>query len=343
MFHGRRDNVHNEARAVVYVNQHGQVINKPDAANVPAATNPGGQTADSHQPVTTPQQPQDASSAGSSAYNATGGGSGGNGVTYSPYKGNHNCKTQADVDADFAEFASTFGTIRLYGVDCDQVAMVRKALGSKYDNKLFLGIFKLDDIAGQVATMSAGLGGDWSRVNTVSVGNELVNNGGASVGQVVAALGTAKAALKAAGYSGPVVIVDTFNAVIANPQICDASDYCAVNMHPFFDPNTAPSQAGAFMTNQLSRVRAAISGNKRVVVTETGWPWQGSANGLAVPGKDQQATALQAIKGAFASDPSGVFLFTAFNDLWKKPESATFNAEQYWGMGARTSSADGGR
>lgn len=358
--------MHSEQRRVVYVNQLGQQINKPDVASAPAAApvysdnfnhNPSqGTPAPAHQPITTPQQSQAApSSEGGSISNSTGGGSGGHGVTYSPYKSDHTCKSQAEVDADFAEFASLFGTVRLYGVDCDQVAMVHKALGGSYGNKLLLGLFTLSDIAGQVATMSRGLGGDWSRVDTVSVGNELVNNGGASVAQVVEAVGTARSALRAAGFMGPVVIVDTFNAVIANPQICEASDYCAVNMHPFFDPATAPSQAGAFMTHQLGRVRAAISSpsssssssgggsGKRVVITETGWPWQGVSNGLAVPGKTEQAVALESIRGAFASDPTSVFLFTAFNDLWKKPEAATFNAEQYWGMGARYSSADGGR
>lgn len=44
-----------------------------------------------------------------------------------------------------------------------------------------------------------------------SVGNELVNTGKASASQVVAAIATAKAALKAAGFNGPVTTVDTMS------------------------------------------------------------------------------------------------------------------------------------
>ena len=44
-----------------------------------------------------------------------------------------------------------------------------------------------------------------------SVGNELVNTGKASASQVVAAIGTAKAALKAQGYNGPITTIDTMS------------------------------------------------------------------------------------------------------------------------------------
>lgn len=44
-----------------------------------------------------------------------------------------------------------------------------------------------------------------------SVGNELVNTGKASASQVVAAIGTAKAALKAQGYNGPITTIDAMS------------------------------------------------------------------------------------------------------------------------------------
>ncbi|KAI2634571.1 glycoside hydrolase family 17 protein [Xylaria nigripes] len=262
------------------------------------------------------------------------------GVTYSPYKGNGNCKTADEVDRDFALFSKDYGVVRLYGVDCDQVSTVSKA-AKKYGNKLFLGIYNINAIDSDVATMATGVDHDWSMVDTVSVGNELVNNGGASVAQSLAALTEARSALRAAGYQGPVVVVDTFVAVLNHPELCDQSDYCAINCHPFFDSNTEASGAGSFVNSIVTNVRNKLSDkNKRIVVTETGWPWQGWANGAAVPGLDTQTTAISSIKGAFSSNAGDVFLFTAFNDLWKKPAAGTFMAEQFWGMGGRYSPAD---
>jgi exo-beta-1,3-glucanase (GH17 family) len=262
------------------------------------------------------------------------------GVTYSPYKGGGGCKSASEVDADFALFAEDFSIVRLYGVDCDQVAAAYAA-AKKYGNKLFLGIYDITAVPQAVSTMAAGVNNDWSVVDTVSVGNELVNSGAASVGQVLAALSQARTALSAAGYTGPVVTVDTFVAAEHNPALCDQSDYCAVNVHPFFDPNTGPDQAGSFVTSTIATLRSKLSDpRKRIVVTETGWPWKGSANGAAVPGLDQQTAALTSIKGAFSSNPADCILFTAFNDLWKQAAPSTFYAEQFWGMGGRYSPAD---
>ncbi|GAP85233.1 putative cell wall glucanase [Rosellinia necatrix] len=283
----------------------------------------------STQPDTYPTQPSP-SALGGSLY----------GVTYSPYKGNGNCKTADEVDRDFSLFSQDYGVVRIYGVDCDQVSTVSKA-ARKYGNKLFLGIFDINTLDSAVGTMAADLDYDWSVVDAVSIGNELVNNGGATVEQSLAALNTARSCLRAAGYEGPVVIVDTFVAVLAHPELCDQSDYCAVNVHPFFDHNTPASEAGPFVDSIVQNVRSKLSDpSKRIVVTETGWPWQGQPNGVAIPSLDQQSAAISSIKGTFADNAADLFLFTAFNDLWKKPEAGTFMAEQFWGMGGRYSPCD---
>ncbi|KAI1136339.1 glycoside hydrolase family 17 protein [Hypoxylon sp. FL0543] len=270
----------------------------------------------------------------------TSGGRALHGVTYSPYKGAGGCKSADDVARDFALVANDYGVIRLYGVDCDQVATAYAA-AKKHGNKLFLGIFDIHSVEQAVSTMAAGVNNDWSIVDTVSVGNELVNNGGATVSQSLAALSQARTALRAAGYQGPVVIVDTFVAMQAHPELCDQSDYCAANIHPFFDANTAAPQAGPFVTSIVEKIRSKLADkSKRIVVTETGWPWKGKANGAAVPGMDQQSIALSSIKSEYTNNPTDVILFTAFNDMWKKPAASTFMAEQFWGMGGRYSPVD---
>lgn len=271
----------------------------------------------------------------------TSGGSNLHGVTYSPYKGSGGCKTKQEVHADFALFAKDHGVVRLYGVDCDQVATAYAA-AKEFGNKLFLGIYDISEpaLTQAVSAIAAGVEKDWSIVDTVSVGNELVNNGPTIAPQVLEALDTARAALRAAGYEGPVVTVDTWVAVLDHPELCEKSDYCAVNIHPFFDGGVAADEAGKFVTTTVSNIRRKLSTDKRIVVTETGWPWQGATNRAAVPGMDQQTKAMSSIKNAYSSNPADVILFTAFNDLWKKAESGTFMAEQFWGMGGRYSPAD---
>ncbi|KAI1862431.1 hypothetical protein JX265_009145 [Neoarthrinium moseri] len=311
----------------------------PDALQAPTvyAASPNSP---SQAPVSTYAQAKPSSTAAAAPVPSTGGGGSLHGVTYSPYKGSGGCKTSAEVDTDFAVFAKDTGVVRLYGVDCDQVAFAYAA-AKKYGNKLFLGIFDLSSVSQAVSAMAAGVNNDWSVVDTVSVGNELVNNGGATVDRVLGAISQARSALRAAGYQGPVVTVDTFNAATNNPELCNQSDYCAVNVHPFFDPNTGADQAGSFVVGAVERLRAKLTDpNKRIVVTETGWPWKGNANGAAVPGMDTQAAAISSIKSAYSSNPGDLILFTAFNDPWKQAAAGTFYAEQFWGIGGRYSSCD---
>lgn len=220
-----------------------------------------------------------------------------------------------------------FSVVRLYGTDCNQVANVLAAIKGK-GVSLFLGIFDLSQIQTECQTIIDAVKGDWSLINTVSVGNELVNNGGASVGQVTAAIGQVRSTLKAAGYNGPVVTVDTMVSMKANPDLCHASDFCAINCHAFFDGNVAANGAGRFVLEWARQVSEA-AGGKTVVITETGWPTQGDTNNKAVPSKENQDAALQSIKEAFGQN---AIFYSAFNDLWKKDSASTHNAERFWGI-----------
>lgn len=271
-----------------------------------------------------------ASSAPAPVASSSSSGSGGHGVSYSPYFANGNCKSQAQVDQDVAAFASSYSMVRIYGTSCNQTATVLQAC--KQNNlKLFAGISDLSTLTSEIQLIIKAANGDWSKFDTISIGNELVNSGAASPSAVVAAIGTARGLLDAAGYPGKIVTVDTLIATVANPILCASSDYCAVNNHPFFDPNTAASEVSSFFENSVASLLAVVTG-KEIVITETGWPTCGSANGAAVPSLANQATALSAIKAAY----SNAVILSAYNDLWKTNSANTFGAEQCWGVGGAT-------
>lgn len=256
----------------------------------------------------------------------------GYGFAYSPYLADNNCKTQEQVTADFAKIGSGYSLVRTYGTDCNQTATVLTA--AKANNvKLFAGIYDINALEAEISLIVEAANGDWSSFDTISVGNELVNEGAASPSAVVAAIGTARSLLKGHGYSGKVVTVDTLVATRSNPSLCDNSDYCAVNSHPFYDGTVDAKGAGDFLTASITSLRNVLANkNQEIVITETGWPWQGSPNGAAVPSPANQAAAISAIRQSFSSNPNGVILFTAFNDLWKTSTAAQFEAEKYWGF-----------
>ncbi|PGH04392.1 hypothetical protein GX51_03551 [Blastomyces parvus] len=253
------------------------------------------------------------------------------GVCYAPYRSDGGCKSAKEIDDDFSKL-SRYNVIRFYGVDCDQVPKI-VAAAKKHNKKLFAGIFDIKDLDNGLNTLIEGAKSAWPIITTVSVGNELVNNGQASADAVVKAVNTARSKLRGAGYKGPVVTVDTFVALIDHPELCKASDYCAANCHAFFDPNTDASRAGEFVKEQMRRVSAAAGGGKKTVITESGWPKSGKSNGKAVPSKKNQQLALQSLSNVFANDDdAGLFVFSAFDDAWKKDNAGTFGTEKFWGI-----------
>ena len=218
-----------------------------------------------------------------------------------------------------------FQIIRLYGTDCDQVAKVAKALDGK--TSIFAGIYDIKNIEEEVDLINSGINGKWSRISAVSVGNELVNSGQATVEQVTTAIATARSALKSKGYTSDVTTVDTMMALQNHPELCAASDFCAINCHAFFDGHVQPAGAGKFVSDWVQKI--SEKAGKRVVVTETGWPTQGNANGEAQPGWSEHQQAVDSLKKSVGKD---LILFTLFNDLWKQDRSDTFHAERYWGL-----------
>lgn len=252
--------------------------------------------------------------------------SSGKGVTYSPYTSSGACKSLSEVQTDLAKL-SGYEIIRLYGVDCNQVENVLQAKAD--GQKLFLGIYYVDDIEAGISQMASAIKqyGSWDDVYTVSIGNELVNSGAATVDQIASYVKSGRAALTSAGYSGPVVSVDTHVATINNPGLCDISDYIAINAHAYFDQNTLAEDSGDWLLLQIQRVWTACGGKKSVFVTESGWPHQGDTYGKAIASPEAQSSAISSLKQKVGDS---VILFNAFDDLWKA--DGFLNCEKYWGF-----------
>ncbi|KFY03415.1 hypothetical protein O988_01468 [Pseudogymnoascus sp. VKM F-3808] len=342
-FHAKKDvtvrDNSNIAHVIVYVDQNGTPVSTstvlPTAAQTeaPAAPVAPSPTPEAAAPAVADKVVDtNASSASSGSSDASDPSTGGYGLTYSPYNKDGTCKTADQVLKDFGGFGSGYSTVRTYGTDCDTVSTV-VAAAKAHGMKVFQGIFDITDISGSVNDIVSAVKGDWSTIHTISVGNELVNSGKSSASAVVDAMSSARKLLRAAGYNGPVVTCDTLVATLANPSLCDNADYCAVNSHPFFDPNTDATNAGSFLTRSIDSLKSKLADSSmNIVITETGWPSQGSSNGKAVPSSSNQQTAIAAIKSAFQSAPASVMLFNPYNMMWKTSTADQFGAEQWWGF-----------
>jgi exo-beta-1,3-glucanase (GH17 family) len=99
--------------------------------------------------------------------------------------------------------------------------------------------------------------------------------------------------------------------------------------HGFFDTSNTAANDGNWLQNEYTQLQKAANG-KRVVITESGWPHAGSANGAAVADPTSQSTAMAAIKQAFSDKPDSLYLFQAYNAVYKQP--GPMGIEQSFGL-----------
>ena len=238
------------------------------------------------------------------------------------------CKDSSTINSNFAFLKSQgYSMVRVYDIGCDVGAYVSAA--SSHGLKLMIGINSIANMDNDLNKLIGMVNGNWDPVDTVYICNECVNSGAFSASQVAGAVTTAKQTLQGKGFSGSVVTVDTFNKMMVDPTICSTSDYCATNIHAFFDPNTTADKAGSFVSNMLQKVISA-NGGKRTVVTESGWPYSGQCNGQACPSPQNQQTAISSIQSAFSGSANSIYLFQAYDASYKQP--GAFGVEPYFGI-----------
>ncbi len=254
------------------------------------------------------------------------------GTTYTPYDENYNCRTEAQIKTDISALKS-FSVIRLYSNGCSVVQYALEAMDVS-NQKLIVAVNSItssDTIQEDLNSIetSVGLAGyEFNNVvDTVVVGNELVYNGWATAAQVGQYIQWARDHLTT--FPGKIITCDTVSSFYGNPELCEYVDYIGTNSHPYFDNSTA-ANAGEYVLSHIQAVWSFCNEQghaKDVVVMETGWPWKGDTYNNAVPGVEEQKTALKAINEAAGSACIG---FSAYNELWK--DEGNWKVERNFGF-----------
>lgn len=250
------------------------------------------------------------------------------GMTYSPYANDGNCQDEATVLKNVGEIAKKgFSHLRLYATDCNGLEYVGKA-AKQHGLKMIIGVYidgsGISKAQEQVTAITKWA--QWDLVTLIVVGNESIQSGYVEVGALAGFITSAKQSFKSAGFTGDVTTSESINIwEQSGSSLCSAIDVVGANIHPFFNAQTTADQAGKFAKSEV-KILEGICPGKDVVILETGWPNNGQANGAAVPGKEQQATAIKSLVQEVGSQ--SVF-FSFANDLWK--DAGEFDVERYWG------------
>ena len=174
------------------------------------------------------------------------------------------------------------------------------------------------EIAGVIEVARAG------HADIVAVGNEVLLREDMGEDELLRFLDRVKQALPgvAVGY------VDAYYLFEKHPRITAACDVVLTNCYPFWE-GCPRETALAYMQSMVRRTRAAAP-DKRIVISETGWPDRGSPFHGARPSTDG---AMRYFIDTFDwAKRAGieVFWFAAFDEAWKV--SAEGDVGAYWGL-----------
>ncbi|KAJ9157248.1 Glycoside hydrolase family 17 protein [Pleurostoma richardsiae] len=259
-------------------------------------------------------------------------------VTYTPYTSDTGaCKTADEVLSDIEKIASAgFTAVRVYSTDCSTLPNVGSACeahGLKMIIGIFIGEVGCDNGSPDVATQISAIEewAKWDLVELVIVGNEALFNNYCTASELASLITHVKSVFGGAGYSGLYTTTDVVSAWLGEgisgtiSEVCDAIDIVSANAHAFFNADTLPGIAGAFVEGQLKIVEGICG--KPGCIAETGWPNKGNANGVAVPGTEQQSEAISSIRKSLGGK---AVLFSWSSDAWKTP--GPYDCEQYFGI-----------
>ncbi len=174
------------------------------------------------------------------------------------------------------------------------------------------------EIAGVIALARAG------HADIVAIGNEVLLREDMPEEELLGYLQQVKDALPGV----PVGYVDAYYLFEKHPRVTAACDVILTNCYPFWE-GCPREQAVAYMESMLQRT-AAVAGGKPVVISETGWPDQGSAFHGAVPSVEGAMRYFIDTQQWAAEAGIAVFYFAAFDEAWKVGAEGDVGA--FWGL-----------
>ena len=174
------------------------------------------------------------------------------------------------------------------------------------------------EMAGAIAVAQAG------HADIVAVGNEVLLREDMDEDSLIAHIRQMKQALPGV----PVGYVDAYFLFEKHPRVTAECDVVMTNCYPFWE-GCPRDQALAHMQSMLAKTRAAAPG-KRILISETGWPDQGSPFHGAVPGTEGAMQYF--VDTAEWAECEGIewFHFAAFDEAWKVGAEGDVGA--FWGL-----------
>ncbi|MBL7852839.1 MAG: MFS transporter [Cyclobacteriaceae bacterium] len=161
-------------------------------------------------------------------------------------------------------------------------------------------------------------------VDIAVVGNEVLLRGDISKQELLHYIRKVKQALP----NIPVGYVDVYYQFSEHPELVDACDLVLINGYPFWE-GCPIGQASGYLSQMYGKAVSAARG-KKVIITETGWPDQGSRTGEAEPSSENAMQYFINVQNWANQQGIELFYFSSFDESWKVRHEG--DVGQAWGL-----------
>lgn len=162
-------------------------------------------------------------------------------------------------------------------------------------------------------------------VDIAAVGNEVMYRGDLTEEELLAFINKAKEEIP---DEIPVGYVDAYYEFTDRSAITDACDLILANCYPFWE-GCDLDYSLLYMKDMYNRAKIAGNG-KRVIITETGWPSEGTNLRGAFPSEENAIKYFINAQKWSQEDDIEMFYFSSFDESWKVGAEGDVGA--YWGI-----------
>lgn len=161
-------------------------------------------------------------------------------------------------------------------------------------------------------------------VDIAAVGNEVLLRGDLSEDELLAFIDRVKGAIP----TTPVGYVDAYYEFEIKPRVTDACDVVLANCYPYWE-GCHCDYSLLYMKDMYNKAVRAGKG-KKVIISETGWPSQGSSLRAAAPSDENFMKYFINTQRWSREDNVELFYFSSFDESWKVGAEGDVGA--YWGL-----------
>ncbi|MCB0570071.1 MAG: glycosyl hydrolase [Phaeodactylibacter sp.] len=221
------------------------------------------------------------------------------------------------IIAPYTKWARSFSCIE----GNELIPVIAREFGLKTLVGAWLGDDKAlieEEIAGLIKLAKEGY------VDIAAVGNEVLYRKDLTEEELLGYIARVKHALPdtTVGY------VDAYYEFSARPNITAACDVILANCYPYWE--SCHIDYSLMHAKQMYYQALHAGQGKKVIITETGWPSQGTGLNDAQPSMENALRYFLNIQQWSAQDGIEVFYFSSFDEAWKVGAEGDVGA--YWGL-----------